>query len=427
MRVTVFSCSQYKSRFGASDHIRKNKTKNSKKGAETMTTKQQKSPKARTRLNKKINESKTLTDILIEILSCQLPAVSKIASPDICLLQETILKSIGNMASGLFESEGWTAPNLFSITARDQTTGLSNAWQSIGDQTFGATRLAKMSRLGRGVEKLLSIFRDMETIMATPDPSMLVKFWRMCRYIYDLCLIAKDFRILGLFFSHYGEITMATRRPGVDVYPVVRICAAMYQILQKDQIALLDSLRIGYLKSIHSLKLFVGGGHATVLAMWSNYLKDWDPDAITHKLLMENYQALLRESDRAFGPNSESSLSILHRFAYLAHYSLNDDTLTKGLALDLVQRSSSRLPVDVGLEWCMDTQYFAFGSKALAIVCEAGGLHEEVQKSYSRAIAVLELGDSEYQIRAEMLRGELAQYLGRWNVTGVTSTVFPSL
>jgi hypothetical protein len=77
------------------------------------------------------------------------------------------------------------------------------------------------------VEKLLSIFREMETTMAVPYPSMLVKFWRMCRYIYDLCLIAKDFRILGLFFSHYGEMTMATRRPGVDVYPVVRICAAL--------------------------------------------------------------------------------------------------------------------------------------------------------------------------------------------------------
>jgi hypothetical protein len=391
-----------------------------------MMTKQQSAPKTRTRLNKKTKESKTLTDRLFEILSSQLPAVSKIASPDICLLQETILKSVGNMASGLFESEGWTASNLFFITARDQTTGLSNTWQSIGDQTFGATRLAKMSQLGRGVEKLLSIFRAMETTMAAPDPSMLVKFWRMCRYIYDLCLIAKDFRILGLFFSHYGEMTMATRCPGVDVYPVVRICAALYQILQKDPSALLDSLRIGYLKSIYSLKLFVGGDHATVLAMWSNYLKDWDPDATTHMLLMENYQALLRESDLAFGPNSESSLSILHRFAYLAHYSLKDDTLTKGLAFDLVQRSSSRLPVGVGLEWCMDTQYFAFGSKALAIVCEAGGLHEEVQKSYSRAIAMLELGDSECQIRAEMLRGELAEYLGRWNGTGGRSTVFPS-
>jgi hypothetical protein len=74
----------------------------------------------------------------------------------------------------------------------------------------------------------------------------------------------------------------------------------------------------------------------------------------------------------------------------------------------------------------MDTQYFAFGSKALAIVCEAGGLHEEVQKSYSRAIAVLVLGDSECQIRAEMLRGELVEYLDRWNGTGVISTVFPS-
>jgi hypothetical protein len=160
--------------------------------------------------------------------------------------------------------------------------------------------------------------------------------------------------------------------------------------------------------------------------MWGNYLKHWDPDAITHKLLMENYQVLLSESDRAFGPNSESSLSILHRFAYLAHYSLNGDTLTKGLALDLVQRSSGRIPVGVVLEWCMDTQYFAFGSKALAIVCEAGGLHEEVQKSYSRAIAVLVLGDSECQIRAEMLRGELVEYLDRWNGTGVISTVFPS-
>ncbi len=59
----------------------------------------------------------------------------------------------------------------------------------------------------------------------------------------------------------------------------------------------------------------------------------------------------------------------------------------------------------------MEVQYFAFGSKVLAIVSAQEGLHDDVQQSYSSAIRVLELGDLECQIRAVMLRGELAEYL----------------
>lgn len=251
--------------------------------------------------------------------------------------------------------------------------------------------------------------------MATPDPSMLVKFWRMSRYIYDLCIVANDFTSLRLFFWQYGQITMAKLTLDYDPYPVVRICMALHQILQKDPSALIDSLRIEYLKSIHSLKLFVSGDHATILAMWSNYLKHWDPDAFHQSQLKESYQHLLRESDSRHGKNSEWSLSILDRFTYLAHYSLNDTVLRNELALDLVQRSSSRLQIGSELQWCMDTRYFAFGSKVLAIVSEKGGLHDKAQNYYSSAIAVLELGDAECQIRARMLRGELAEYLARWN------------
>ncbi|KAH7379783.1 hypothetical protein BKA64DRAFT_686345 [Cadophora sp. MPI-SDFR-AT-0126] len=367
----------------------------------------------RTRQNKQSKAPSPLSDKLFNTLALRILTISKIASPDICRLQETILKSVHHITFGLFESEGWKSTDLFSITTKNNTSGLSSTWQSLSDQTFGAARLAKMSptNLGQGVQKLHGIFEQMESTMICPDPAMLVKFWRMCRYMYDLCEVANDFTILSWFLGHYGEMTRSKLRPGCGTYPVFQICAALYHILQKDPDALIDSLRIGYLKSIHSLKTWVGGDHATVLAMWSNYLKHWDPDTLHHASLKESYQLLLRESDRRYGPNSESSLSILDRYTYFAHYSIREAFLAKELALALVERSRNHLPIDSGLQWCMHTQYFAFGSKVLAIASAQEGLQDDAKQSYSSAIAVLELGDPECQIRAAMLRGELAEYL----------------
>jgi hypothetical protein len=62
--------------------------------------------------------------------------------------------------------------------------------------------------------------------------------------------------------------------------PLIKICDSLHQILEIDPNVIISSLRIGYLKSIHSLKLFVRGDHATVLGMWSNYLKHWDLDEL---------------------------------------------------------------------------------------------------------------------------------------------------
>lgn len=378
-----------------------------------MQVHQQKTVGTRTRQKKRAKAPSPLSDKLFNRLALQILIISTIASPDICLLQEIILKSVHHIAFGLFESEGWTSSDLFTITAADETTGLSSTWQSLSDQTFGAARLAKMSpgNLGQGVRKLRGVFEQMESTMICPDPAMLIKFWRMCRYMYDICVVANDFTILSLFFGHYGEMTRSKFRPGSETYPVFHICAALYEILRKDQSALIDSLRLGYLKSIHSLKSWVSGDHATVLAMWSNYLKHWDLDTLHHASLKESYQLLLRESDRKYGPNSDSSLSILDRFTYLAHYNLKEASLAMELAFSLVKRSSCRMVVGGGLQWCMDVQYFAFGSKVLAIVSAQEGLHDKVQQWYTTAITVLELGDLECQIRAAMLRGNLAEYL----------------
>ncbi len=67
----------------------------------------------------------------------------------------------------------------------------------------------------------------MESTMICPVPAMLVKFWRICRYMYDLCVIANDFTILSSFFGLYGEMTRSKHRPGYEMYPVFQFCAAM--------------------------------------------------------------------------------------------------------------------------------------------------------------------------------------------------------
>ncbi|PMD36752.1 hypothetical protein L207DRAFT_636699 [Hyaloscypha variabilis F] len=307
--------SQYYAHFKRWPEIRKNKTKNRENATGVVLDK---SSSTCLRLNKKMKGSSPLSENLFMWLCCKSLEVPRIVSPDICLFQETILKSVQGIAAGLFESKDWRTADSFTIIASDQTTGLSSVWQSLSDRAFGAARLARMSPqfLGQGVERLQSLFRDMECTMKSPDPSMLVKFWRICRYIYDLCIVANDFQTLSSFFWRYGEMAMAKLPRGTNPYPVARVCTALYQILHKDPTALMDSLRIGYLKSIHSLQVFVGGDYATVLAMWSNYLKHWDGNALAQTQLMERYQHLLQASDDCYEKTSESSLAILDRFTY---------------------------------------------------------------------------------------------------------------
>ena len=48
--------------------------------------------------------------------------------------------------------------------------------------------------------------------------------------------------------------------------------------------------------------------------------------------------------------------------------------------------------------------------KVLTLVCAQDNLHEEVRRWDEGAIAVLEMGDLECRIRADMLRGELEEY-----------------
>ncbi|CZR59478.1 uncharacterized protein PAC_09370 [Phialocephala subalpina] len=369
----------------------------------------------RTRRWKKKKGESAFAEGLFRRLSCQIQALPMMASPDINRLQETILDSVRKFVFCLFEGKDCWTSDEFTMTPPAQQQDLSNTWQSISDQAFGVARLVKMSRFSESAEKLKVLFQDLETTMICADPSMLVKFWRICRYFHDVYLVTHDYWLLKQLFSYYGDMTKLKHGSTSPSYAIVRICEALLQIIQKHPNIFMDSLRIGYLKSIHSLMSSVTGhgSHATILAMWSNYLKHWDHDALHQANLQESYEMRLQESDEKFGKNSERSLSILDRFTYAAYYDLHDVSLSKEKATDLLERSKYRLPVDGELHWCLDVQYFGFASKILALVCELEGLNDRVQGCYGEAIKVLERGDFECWTRAEMLRGELGSFLKR--------------
>jgi len=74
-------------------------------------------------------------------------------------------------------------------------------------------------------------------------------------------------------------------------------------------------VRVGYLKSAHTMQAFLGANHATVLDMWTNYVKHWDPDALQQTaftVITSHFsQPLRRDSGGLHGKPSRYCMDLL--------------------------------------------------------------------------------------------------------------------
>ena len=92
---------------------------------------------------------------------------------------------------------------------------------------------------------------------------------------------------------------------------------------------LVNTFRIGYLKSIYLLKSFVHENYTIVLTIYSNYIKYWDSSTTLEACLAESYSGLIKVADQlANNKHSLESIEVLHRALYAAFYTLDDIYLT---------------------------------------------------------------------------------------------------
>ncbi|KAH0537364.1 hypothetical protein FGG08_005843 [Glutinoglossum americanum] len=340
-------------------------------------------------------------------LHCPTAPVSLLESPDRYRRKELTVHCVQNYISALFQSKGWMA-DMFSISPPAGTADHSAGWRQVEDQCFGVSVLIQGSSIKHAFQTLDGVFQSLKPLAAASDPSIVVKFWPMCHRLHGICVSLDDRQLLYAFLRHFRELT---KNYFGTKHPVFLLLNALSHV---EWDAMISTLRVGYLKSIHCMESVIGADHTTVLSMWSNYIKYWDRQSLHQAVFAANFTRLLAAADAQFGEKSEKAISVLHGFTYAAFYNFDDQMLSRQLAEDLLGRTMELPHVNGEYQWGLESQSFAFASKVLALLCLREDQRDESRAYLADAISCLERGDRECKTRAVMLAEDLESWLKSW-------------
>ena len=299
--------------------------------------------------------------------------------------------------------------DMFSMSPPAGTADHSAAWKQLADQCFGVSVLIQGSSVKQAFQTLDGIFQSLKSLAASSDPSIMVKFWPICHRLHGICVEIDDYQLLYSFLRHFREL--AKIYFGAE-HPVFLLLDALSRV---DWDAMISTLRVGYLKSIHCMESIIGADHATVLRMWSNYIKYWDRQSLHQGVFIANFTRLLAAADAQFGEKSEKSVLILESFTYASFYNFDDQMLSRRLAEGLLERTMDLPCINGEYQWGLKSQYFAFASKVLALLCLQENQRDEGRAYLADAITLLEHGDRECKTRAVMLAEDLEGWLTSWD------------
>ena len=298
---------------------------------------------------------------------------------------------------------------MFGMSPPTGTADQRAAWRQIEDQCFGVSVLIKGSSVKQAFQTLDTIFQSLKSLAAFSDPGLMVEFWPMCRRLHGICVDINDYQLLYAFLRYFRDLT---KNYFGGEHPVFLLLDALTRV---EWDAMISTLRVGYLKSIHCMESVIGADHATVLSMWSNYIKYWDRQSLHQAVFIANFRRLLAAADAQFGAKSEKAISALHGFTYAAFYNFDNQTLSRQLAQDLLDRTVDLPCINGEYQWGLESQCFAFASKVLALLCLGEKQRDEGHAYLADAISCLERGDRECKTRAVMLAEDLEGWLTSWD------------
>ncbi|OJJ00811.1 hypothetical protein ASPVEDRAFT_165930 [Aspergillus versicolor CBS 583.65] len=347
--------------------------------------------------------------------------VPTISDPRGYQLQERMLASVNDYIFYLFESQKWK----FNSTEMLDPAGYTSAgtgWKQLSDQVWGAGSLFREGNSDAGMIKLGQAQRAISAAVMDDSPQLMWRLWRICRYLYGICVSTKDdAHLKARFLVYLRDVRAATKG---DHDPVSRVFDALAEM---DMDCLVWALRIGHLRTLQSFQNFVGPGHPVVLSMWVYYMKQWNIGNVNHGMITQYYQSALETADRLTGPASHTAISILHDYTYFIYYTTDKKCSMEisDLGMRLYNRALSKLSQPC--IWSNETQYFAFASQILAEYWFLQN-NEELGRPYIYVgVQRLQGPDRECQIRAAMLLGQLRRWLLRWNRIGEAEEVRESI
>lgn len=344
-----------------------------------------------------------------------LQTIPVIQSPDAYLLQEQMLSSVHNYALGVFQSRKWKFDPLRTY-APQGSQDFGAIWKDLSDQCFGAGILSRNHGQRReAIMKLQCILEGIEAVGNASDPHLLVRFWRLCRYLHGINLSTENEpsqprgQILRLFITRFRDLA---RLNSGEQSPLYLLLDAFSKMDFEDAIW---GLRIGHLRAIQTLQSIIGERHPMVLSMRVYYMKQWRiKDGRHHDMLVDHHLQTLRAAETTLGTSSDEAISILHDLTYYAYYSLQDDADMKtdkvlAFAIELRRRAGARLHGPC--RWNMLTQYYTFATQILATMASAQNDLVQAESYIREAVARFHNGDVECQTRASMLLGKYERWI----------------
>ncbi|KAH7303161.1 hypothetical protein B0I35DRAFT_455331 [Stachybotrys elegans] len=222
----------------------------------------------------------------------------------------------------------------------------------------------------------------LKNILGNNDSAMIIKFWRICRRLYETGLQLGNYLILQSFLQYIQRLA-AIRYP--ENHPVRGLLRVLCKIPIHE---FSETLEIGYLRTITCLQSRVGFGNAI----------KYNRQAPSTDEILSRYRRVLEMAQQSFTLTETRTIEILHGYTYAAYCNANDFALTWNLAFDLVNRVESMGFVSDHRKWC----------HLLCILSRSTGHGKQGHDILKLAIWKLERGDRECQTRAVMLAGVLA-------------------
>lgn len=234
-------------------------------------------------------------------------------TPDVYLSQERMLASVHDYIIAFFKSHKGAFSSIVALDPSGATEA-DRTWKYLSDQVWGAGSLARQGDFTAAVSKLRVINEHMETALETDNPQMMVRIWRICRYLVGLGDSLKISSLITQYFlNHFRDLLK--KKKGIHA-PSFQLFNAL-SMMTPD--SLMYTLRIGHLRAMQSFEAIIGTGHPIVLSMWVYYAHQWKLGYMPQNIIIEYYNIALETSGKELGRTSDTAISILHDYLYFVN------------------------------------------------------------------------------------------------------------
>ena len=285
-----------------------------------------------------------------------------------------------------------------------------NDWQFLSDQTYGASTLINCKQHAKAMVTLESCLKNIEELAKTYDPSLMVKFWRICLAMRGIDGRGRQFHALQRLFD---VMQRAFSQSFGAAHSLSCLIQSLRQVSPEDFKA---TLRIGFDKTIRMLASLVGDENAVVLHMWSHYFKYWDKQYLAQDTFILKFDLLWHRIHSSHDYLSEEAIAISYYYSYAVYYLGDVPVLGEYMMRDLFHLTTIYLRLQPVVRWTLPTLAFAFSAKAVATIDQKKGRKDLCISLMDFAIDVLEHGDRECRTRAVLLGAILKKWLSRWGM-----------